>query len=42
MRACFNSKIEVYFYREGYVRTSSELYSLESNLNYIHLTNNCL
>ena len=29
-RAYFNSKNEVYIYKNGYVRTSSELYSLDS------------
>jgi len=34
---------KLYFYPEGYIRTSSDFYSLESlKENYIHLTNNCL
>ncbi len=35
-------KKELYFYRDGYVRTSSDVYTLDSKLNYVHLTNNCL
>jgi len=33
---------EVFFYRDGYIRTSSEQYTLNNNEEYIHLTNNCL
>ncbi len=33
---------DVFFYKDGYIRTSSEEYTLDSNLNYVHLTNNCL
>ena len=33
---------EMYFYKEGYIRTSSETYSLDSKENYVHLTNQCL
>ena len=32
----------MYFYKEGYIRTSSETYSLDSKENYVHLTNQCL
>jgi hypothetical protein len=35
-------KGEVYFYRKGYIRTSSDEYSLDKSNNYVHLTNNCL
>lgn len=35
-------KHELYYYKHGYIRTSSDEYSLNSNLNYVHLTNNCL
>jgi hypothetical protein len=35
-------KDELYYYRHGYLRTSSDVYSLDSSLNYVHLTNNCL
>ena len=33
---------KVYFYKRGYIRTSSDDYSLKNMNNYIHLTNNCL
>jgi hypothetical protein len=33
---------EIYFYRKGYIRTSSDEYSLDKSNNYVHLTNNCL
>ncbi len=29
-------------YKEGYLRTSSDDYSLNNGNNYVHLTNNCL
>jgi hypothetical protein len=32
-------KGEIYFYREGYLRTSSNIYSTESSNLTIHLTN---
>jgi len=33
----------MYYYREGYLRTSSEAYTLgKLSENFIHLTNNCL
>ncbi len=35
-------KRDFYFYRSGYVRTSSHVYDPDSQLNYVHLTNNCL
>ena len=35
-------KKEFYFYPHGYIRTSSDEYTLDSKLNYVHLTNNCL
>lgn len=35
-------KNEVFFYRKGYLRTSSDDYSLSNGNNYVHLTNNCL
>jgi len=34
--------MEFYFYRKGYLRTSSDEYSLSNENNYVHLTNNCL
>lgn len=33
---------EVFFYKKGYVRLSSEEYDLDNQNNYVHLTNNCL
>ena len=42
MWAVMNWKGEFYYYKHGYIRTSSDSYSLSSNLNYVHLTNNCL
>jgi len=35
-------KGEVFYYKAGYLRTSSEVYTLDSKYNYVHLTNNCL
>ena len=42
MWAFITSNQELYFYQEGYIRTSSEVYKLESKETYIHLTNQCL
>jgi len=33
---------DVLLYKDGYIRTSSELYDLSSSASQIHLTNNCL
>lgn len=33
---------EVFFYKKGYVRLSSDDYDLKNPNNYVHLTNNCL
>lgn len=33
---------DIYFYKIGYLRTSSFIYDLKKLNNYIHLTNNCL
>ena len=33
---------DIFFYKDGYIRTSSEPYNLKSSENYVHLTNNCL
>lgn len=33
---------DLFLYRDGYVRTSSEKFSLASKANFVHLTNNCL
>jgi hypothetical protein len=38
----FTCKNEVFFYKRGYMRTSSDDYSLSKSNNYVHLTNNCL
>jgi hypothetical protein len=35
-------KTELFYYRIGYIRTTSHLYTLNSRVNYVHLTNNCL
>jgi len=40
--ALVNDSCDVFLYKDGYIRTSSEKYSLDSGLNYVHLTNNCL
>jgi hypothetical protein len=42
MWTLINWQKDFYFYRYGYVRTSSDLFTLDSRLNYVHLTNNCL
>jgi len=42
MWAVLTGKNELYYYPHGYVRTSSYFYSLNTNENYVHLTNNCL
>jgi Tubulin-tyrosine ligase family len=40
--ALVNCRSEVYMYRHGYLRTSSDDYNLTNGNNYVHLTNNCL
>lgn len=42
MWAIVTAKNEVFLYRKGYIRTSSEGYDLSNSNNYVHLTNNCL
>ena len=43
MWAFAHSNSELYYYNEGYLRTSSETYTMDDTTNeYIHLTNNCL
>ena len=42
MWAVMTWKGELLYYKPGYIRTSSDSYSLDSKLNYVHLTNNCL
>lgn len=32
----------IYFYRQGYLRTTSEKYDLQNKSNSVHLTNQCL
>ena len=32
---------ELYFYETGYIRTSSDEYTLDNKNKFIHLTNNC-
>ena len=39
---CINGNIQGYYYSEGYIRTSSAEYSLESRSKYIHLTNDAI
>jgi hypothetical protein len=34
--------MKCYFFREGYIRTSSEEFSLDNNARHIHLTNNAV
>ena len=33
---------EFYIYKHGYLRTSSDIFNIDSNENWVHLTNNCL
>lgn len=40
--ALVTCKNEVFIYKHGYMRTSSDDYSLNNPNNYVHLTNNCL
>mmetsp|Transcript_21918 Transcript_21918/g.21104 ORF Transcript_21918/g.21104 Transcript_21918/m.21104 type:complete len:361 (+) Transcript_21918:487-1569(+) len=40
--ALMTHRHEVFFYKKGYLRTSSDEYSLANGNNYVHLTNNCL
>jgi hypothetical protein len=40
--ALITSKSQLYYYTKGYLRTSSEMYTVDSKYNYVHLTNNCL
>ena len=35
-------KQNLYIYKPGYIRTSSNEYITKSNVNFVHLTNNCL
>ena len=40
--ALVTAKNEVFYYNPGYLRTTSDEYSLSNGNNYVHLTNNCL
>lgn len=42
MWAVATHRQEFLCYRKGYLRTSSDDYSLANENNYVHLTNNCL
>jgi len=42
MWAIITWKNELFYYRFGYIRTSSYTYTLDDSTNYVHLTNNCL
>jgi len=42
MWALVTDRADVFYFKEGYIRTSSDNYTLETNENYVHLTNNCL
>lgn len=42
MWAVATGKHELFYYRHGYLRTSSSEYDTQATDNYIHLTNNCL
>ncbi len=35
-------RVDVFFYKSGYIRTSSDEYTLDAKETYVHLTNNCL
>lgn len=40
--AVVTNSFEIYMYKYGYLRTSSNDYNLQSTDNYVHLTNQCL
>ena len=40
--AIVTDDFRVYFYKHGYLRTSSAEYNLKDKNNYVHLTNQCL
>ena len=40
--ALVTNKFDIYYYTNGYLRTTSDTYDLHNENNYIHLTNNCL
>lgn len=37
-----NSKIRGYVYNEGYIRTSSKIFSMETFNRFVHLTNDAI
>jgi len=39
--ALATNEMELYYYKWGYMRTSSDDYSLDNKNKFIHLTNNC-
>ena len=39
--ALANHLQDLYFYKVGYLRTSSDNYTLKNQSKYVHLTNNC-
>lgn len=39
--ALATNEMELFFYKDGYMRTSSDDYSLDNKNKFIHLTNNC-
>ena len=43
LMTCFNGMIKAYWYPEGYIRTSSSIFTLKRNTNLnIHLTNDAV
>ena len=42
MWAIVTAKNEIFIFKKGYLRTSSEEFNLKKSNNYVHLTNNCL
>ncbi len=39
--ALATNEMDLYFYETGYMRTSSDEYSLDNKNKFVHLTNNC-
>lgn len=39
--ALATNEMELYYYNVGYMRTSSDEYSLDNKNKFVHLTNNC-
>ena len=42
MLTCINGKVKGYFYKDGYLRTTSSEYNLKTNCGKIHLTNDAV